>query len=320
MISSAVKVLGLILLLAVGLVLYVLALVLKTAWMLAHPPRRSTAWALARSLPSDPGELPEPLEWSEWSFASRGVTLPAWDIAGRDPSGPVVVLTHGWGDSRVVGLPRAAGLAARASRLIAWEMPGHGQAPGSCALGLREHEDLLALIDAIGQTDRPIVLAGFSLGAGVSIEAAAVISSTGGTPVPHKDMVRVAGVIAEAPYRFPMTPARRVLISRGYPHTVNLRPAMGLVGLVRTGTPFTAARFDRVKHAARINVPLLVLHGENDTISPVEDGRAIAAAAPDGLGRFVEIAEAGHADVWTNPRSRETAQEAVRTFLLSRAM
>lgn len=302
--------LALAILLAIGLAIYAVVLVWATARSLTRPPRRSTAWALARSLPSDPGELPEPRAFTEWTFRSRGRELPVWDVVGDDAAGPVLVLTHGWADSRVVSLPRIAGLAPSASRVIAWDMPGHANAAGTCSLGLREVDDLLALVETIGETGRPLVLVGFSLGAGVSIEAGARCGSTGGTPAPRTNGPRIAAVIAEAPYRLAMTPARRVLASRNFPHTLNLPAAMALVGL-RYGSRF-GARFDRAEHAKRLGVPLLVIHGVNDAVSPVEDGREIAAA----VGRFVEIPEAGHADIWIHPRTSERAAETVRTFCL----
>ena len=44
-------------------------------------------------------------------------------------------------------------------------------------------------------------------------------------------------------------------------------------------------------------IPLLVIHGEHDTISPLEDGRAIADA---GDGAIVVITDAGHKDLYSS--------------------
>lgn len=50
-------------------------------------------------------------------------------------------------------------------------------------------------------------------------------------------------------------------------------------------------RFPNVERAARLEVPLLVVHGGDDRIAPVTMGRAVAAA---GRGRLVELPGAGH--------------------------
>jgi pimeloyl-ACP methyl ester carboxylesterase len=298
-------------LLAAGLALFVAALIWHTAWTLRHPPRRTTAWALARSLPTDPSCLgPRPPAFVEWSFtAPRAGPFPVWDITGQDPAGPVVIVTHGWGESRVVGLQRSAALASVARRVIAWDLPGHGDSPGLCGLGVTEVPLLLSLIDHVAEPGRgrtPLVLFGSSLGAGVSIAAAAERPGD------------VAGVIAEAPYRVPMTPARNVLRGAGLPYRLTLRPALGLLGL-RLGRGLSwaidrsAGGFDRAVIAARCSTPLLVLHGTIDEVCPIEDGRAIAGAAP--RGRIVEVAGAGHTNLWTQEPFTSRCAEAARDFL-----
>src|SRR5690348_14841305 len=95
---------GLAALLGIGLTIALAAAIAYTVRVLTHPPRRSYAWAVTRNLPGDPAELPQPAEYQQWSFTSHGLSLPAWEIAGADPAGPTVIVTHGWGDSRVIAL------------------------------------------------------------------------------------------------------------------------------------------------------------------------------------------------------------------------
>ncbi len=45
---------------------------------------------------------------------------------------------------------------------------------------------------------------------------------------------------------------------------------------------------------ARVQCPVLVLAGDEDPVTPVEDAAEIAAAIPAPWGRFVRIADAGH--------------------------
>lgn len=290
---------GLIVLLAAGLAVFWAFLTGYTARLLTRPPRRTYAWAVSRALPGDPGEASPPRRFRSWTFASRGLSLAAWDIEGERPDAPVVIFTHGWGESRLSVLPRLAALAPACSRIIAWDLPGHGESPGSCTLGGPEEADLRALVER-ARDDKPLVLAGFSLGAGVSIAAAAA--------------ARPAAVIAEAPYRMPVTPARNVLRLRGLPWRLNLPPALAWIGVRAGFGPAWRARvFDRAALARDLRCPLLVIVGALDQICPPEEARAIAGEG----GRFQFVPGAGHLDLWTRPDAADAAGRAVREFLES---
>lgn len=293
---------GLVILLALGLAVFAAWVIGATAWSLTHPQRRTYAWAVSRNRPGDPGELNPSRPFESWTFRGVRHELPAWELVGDDPNGPTIVITHGWNESRVLMLPIAAALVEIASRVIIWDLPGHGEAPGISRLGADEHQDLLALIDRLG-TD--VILYGRSLGAGVSIRATV-------TPVLAAD--RVVGVLAEAPYNVPPTPARNVMRLMGMPCTWNIRPTFLILGLLLAKRP-SWGWFDRREEARGLTVPLTVIHPELDAICPVEDGRSIAQA---GGGRFVRIDGAGHNGLWTDdafaPRMRDAAFDAVRAM------
>lgn len=289
--------LGLLNLLGVGALVAWATTVINTAWSLTHPPRRTYAWAVSRKTAGDPGELTPARTFETFTFRGRSEELPAWRVPGDAPDGPIVVLTHGWGSSRVGGLKRLRGVLPHAREAVLWDLPGHGEAPGTARMGIDEHEDLLALLSTIG--DGPFVLFGWSLGAGVSIRAAA---ESGGT---HD----IRAVIAEAPYIDAPTPARNVIRLRGLPYRLNLRPAMKLIGMTR-GAGVGWSGFARDKHAERLgSVPLTVIHGDADPVCPIADGRAIAEAAPNG--RLVAIAGGGHNNLWMDPVFSEAASDAV---------
>lgn len=297
---------GLLTLLLEGLAACVIAGVGYTVYVLTHPPRRTYAHAVSRGRAGHPDELPKMADgraraFSEWSFKSRGVELPVWDITGDmdEGSGPVIVMTHGWGDSRVGALARAVPLLPLASRIVMWDLPGHGEARGRCSMGTGEVNDLLALLGQIRVDPRHTVLFGWSLGAGVSIVAASRLPSL------------IAGLIAEAPYRVPQTPARNVLRIRSLPHRWNVPVAFWLIGIdVGVGPRWNG--FDRTEHAGRLTCPLLVIHGNDDRVCPIEDGRAIARA---GRGVLVEVPDAGHHGLWTEPGSATVCLAAARDFL-----
>lgn len=314
------SVVSLVLFLAGGLVLAWVILVVRTARIIGGPRRRTYASAVSRGLPGDPGELPRPWRFTAWTY-SNGAEIPwttaVWTVEGKDPSGPVVIFSHGWGESKQAVLSRLGVLGPRCSRIVAWDLPGHGESSrGRSPLGTGEWQTLSDLVevaqgeslaerraagekldaeredeadwnehfDTAPERGAPgVVLHGFSLGGGVSLETAQWLKR------------RVAGVIAEAPYRLPWTPAGRVMRARGFPTRGVLMPAMRLLGLSRGGPGWRG--FDRAEVARDVKCPLLVVHGSLDSICPIEDGRAIAAAAK--RGRLESIEGANHNDLWT---------------------
>jgi pimeloyl-ACP methyl ester carboxylesterase len=251
--------------------------------------------------------LAEPLQFESWQLNWRHLSLPVWDIVGGDRRGPMIIMTHGWGESRVKSLSRISTVAPYAARIIAWDLPGHGDARGICSLGTAEVDALLSLMDAmVGDGKQRVVLMGWSLGAGVSIAASAARADI------------VLGVIAEAPYRVPPTPARNVLRMMRMPYRTTLSPAMWMLGMRLAWSPTWNGRngrpgFDRVEHASRLDCPLLVIHGERDEVCPVDDGREIAAAAPHG--RLMLVADGGHQTLWEDEATRAKCEREVAAVL-----
>jgi pimeloyl-ACP methyl ester carboxylesterase len=247
---------------------------------------------------SDPGELDEPAAFRDVVIEIEGRRLIAWEIEGDAAEGPVVIVTPGWGDSRIGALPRLGALRGWASQVVAWDPPGLGETDGLCGMGVVETRQLRAMVERY--RERGVVLYGWSLGGGASVAAG--------------DAAGVIGAIAEAPYRRPITPARNVLRAAGLPWRANLPVAMWLLG-ARLGMGPGWRGFDRAEAAARVAAPVLVIHGTEDAISPIEDGRRIAESAP--AGRLVEIEGGGHNDLWTEPPHRDTCASAVREFAAS---
>jgi pimeloyl-ACP methyl ester carboxylesterase len=84
-------------------------------------------------------------------------------------------------------------------------------------------------------------------------------------------------------------------------------------GVLPLALKLIGVRFDRAAQARELACPLLVIHGEQDEVCPVEDGRAIAGAAQDST--LVVIPGAGHHGLWTTPESAERCRGAVETFV-----
>lgn len=241
-----------------------------------HPPRRTAAYAVARGLAIDPEAAGLPFR--EWSVYAHQATLPVWDISPGSAENHAsnrsaifdgsVVFVHGWGQSRIDMLTRIEPWPTIARRIILFDQRGHGEAsaPGTSSLGVNEANDLLAVLDALDENE-PIVLVGFSMGAVVALEAAAMESRL---------QQRIAGVIAFGPYVDFHTSLRGRLTVSGYP----TRPFTDLaLFMLRCA----GNRHRPLLRAIRtLHCPLLVMHGERDRVVPLEHGKRIADAAPQG--------------------------------------
>lgn len=249
---------------------------------MTRPKRRTVGDALARGWPIDPGELG--LEFVERGVGfGDGTETVVWEIRGKKPEGPAVVVTHGWSSGKHQALRHVPGVIEHAWRVIVYDMRGHGESTAKRSrLGFVEHEDLLEIIGGI-EGGRAVVLLGSSMGAGVSIAAGARAVGRDGLGG------RVVGVIAEGPYRYPMEPVGRLLRCRGLPRF----PFVWLVGAYVWLRNWGAYRgYDRAELAGRLECPLLVLHGSEDPVCPVGSARAISEAAEEG--ELVVFEGAGH--------------------------
>jgi uncharacterized protein len=156
--------------------------------------------------------------------------------------------------------------------------PGYGGNPGQPTETSLYAADwgTLGSIAARGVAADRIVLWGESLGGGIATQLAVE--------------QRVAGVILQAPFTsvadraqelYPIVPARRL----------------------------TLDRFDILSRITAIGTPLLIIHGEEDRVVPVEHGRRILAAAREPK-RGVFIPHADHNDLYAYGLA-----DHVRTFL-----
>ena len=278
---------GLLLLLGIGAAAYWALLVLLTAWRLTHPPRRTYAWAVSRGVPGDPREAFGGGFTSSDRRLDGGAPVAVWEVEGEAPAGPVVIISHGWGSGRVEMLRRSHALRAVASRVVLWDMPGHGESGGWCTLGDREERVLGTLIDdASERFGVPVVLHGWSLGAEISIRAA-------------RTRPAVRGIVLDGVYTSGWVPARCLLESRRLPWGATLGPALALIGLLFGFDPLR--RFRPVLRGVDASaLPGLLLHASRDVICPVQGASEIAR---DTGWQLRTYDDAGHDDVWVHAES-----------------
>jgi pimeloyl-ACP methyl ester carboxylesterase len=269
-------------LLLIGAAIAVVGYVAIVSIEAIRPPRRAAAWAIANGLPVSPEALG--LEAAEWTLSRDGADLPVWDIRIRE-AGPTVVFVHGWGRSRVDSLARIGPFLGVAGRIVLPDLRGHGDASGSTRLGdAREEADLADLLDRLGG-ERPIILAGHSMGATLAIRAAAADRSG-----------RVAAVVAIAPYDSVRTPLRCRLVARDLPAGPFVDATLAALAALGIGRPSTLVA------ANSLRVPLLVVAGDADRVVPIDESRRVAEA---GRGEFIAIAGGEHSDLDRSDRAGE---------------
>lgn len=240
-------------------------------------------------------------------------------VSGPDTAAVTVVLAHGWTLDHQLWDDVAARLVdgARDVRVVQYDHRGHGRSErgpiGSCTL--EQLADDLAAVIAAHAPDGPLILAGHSMG-GMTIMALAER---------HPDLVRArvagaafvatsAGNLMRALQRLPgFERVRLALADRDARPPTRLGLRIGLFGASprRTDLDRTIAQMTRADPGARAefgesilchdragelqlfaDMPVVVLSGTRDRLTPAAHGRVLAAAIPGAT--FVRYPRAGH--------------------------
>ena len=238
-----------------------------------------------------------------------GVNL-YYEVYGR---GPAILLTHGYSATAAMWHGQIDALS-KNHKLVLWDMRGHGNSdyPEDEALYSESATvaDMAALLDEVGARDRAII-GGLSLGGYMSLAfnvaypgrvRALLIIDTG--PGYKNDAAREAWNVAARDtgakleseglaYLQEMSPERRTSVHRSA--TGLAKAARGML------TQHDARVMNSLPH---INVPALVLVGENDT--PFLKATDYMASKIPGA-RKVVIANAGHASNIDQPQAFNAA-------------
>jgi alpha-beta hydrolase superfamily lysophospholipase len=216
------------------------------------------------------------------NFEGDGVKLIGRWFHTRDKRGTVVFL-HGMSDNRASGGEVTDHFVARGFEVIAYDSRAHGESEGdACTYGYYEKRDLERVLDRVEA--KPIVVMGFSMGAAVALQAAAVDP-------------RIDAVVAVSPFS-----DLRTIIEERAPFFATRRDVEKAVELAEHEANFRADEVSPLAAAARIKVPALIIHGARDRKTQPDHSQRIFAAlqAPKEL---ILVPNRGHRrplteDVW----------------------
>lgn len=293
----------LILLLLFACAAWVLILGLGLTRAIVIPKRKTYGSAIGRGEPTSPQEAGVEGREDNWTL-SDGTPSVGFVIEGkpgREASGGRglgVLIVHGFCDSRFGALRWAKALEPFAEAIVIYDQRAHGDAGGRIyGYGAKEAQDVLYVLDQarVATGIERWVLYGQSAGAGVAMRAAVESDA-------------VVGFIADGCYRHWDTPLPEILRARAYP----VRPTIVAAGWMIRLLGVDLKAFDRAAWSARLTVPALFLHGEQDDLCPIDSAREVADAAEHG--DFVSFPGSGHLDLHeVDPRKYE---EVLTSFFL----
>lgn len=268
-----------------------LALMFGIAWFSLHPVRTPVFFS--------PGMLGAPQE--NWDIESDGLRLRAWWIPA-DGATTVAVLSHGYLMNRSELAPLAYTLWRRGISCLLLDLRAHGRSQGKQSyLGYREADDVAAAVRA-ARAEVPgakIVLIGSSMGSAAGVFAAAKYPGIADALVLDSCYSKLSSAILG----WWRLIGGRFLERLLWPTTLFATPIAGF-------NPFTVDVSVALHRAGE--VPVLILHGDKDTLAlPSEAERNLAACA--GPAEIVWLADCGHSEGrWERPVEYE---RAVLTFL-----
>lgn len=226
--------------------------------------------------------------------------------------GPVLIMVHGAGMDATVWHLQTRYLGHRGVRALAIDLPGHGRTAGDPLSTIDDMADWLArAITALPDVDRPVTIAGHSMGTFIALSLAArhpelvdgiVLIATAEAMGVHP------GLLDGAAHDLPVAAAMMADWGHGEAGHVgaNPNPGMWMSGgaraLVERSRPGSLlADFEACRTfagapalAAAVNCPVTLVLGAEDKMTPARSGLALAQAFPEGTAKVVNLPRVGH--------------------------
>lgn len=199
--------------------------------------------------------------------------LRGWDYkpgAKNDP--PILLFFNGNGMTVDRSDPLYRSLERLGAEVVVYDYRGIGFSSGTPDV-LTFRQDSLRVYDAVTAANpgRKVIVFGFSLGTAMASYVASERPLAG---------LILAGTIATATDEFPI-----------YMHAAGVDSS--ITATLQPGSDAVEA-FNEVGNIARSKAPLLMLHGEADTLVPIAQGRKVFAASPSPEKHFVALPGVGH--------------------------
>ena len=239
------------------------------------------------------------ITYEEVRYKSDLGECPTWLIPGSGDTW--VVFAHGRGAHRNEALRIIPTLAKAGLPTLVIAYRNDDGAPASADrqhwLGLTEWRDLEAAVRyALDSGAEDVILYGYSMGGGMCLKL-----------LYESELAdKVRGVVMDSPlldFRATLDYGASI---RGYPRFITLY-AKAFAGL-RFGIDWK--RMNYLTQASELQAPMLLLHGEADSLVPPHTSRALAYARAD-IVRYIGFDGVAHARSWNSDRQRyETAVSA----------
>lgn len=232
----------------------------------------------------------EPGREARWREQAQQSTLPhaygpltvySWG------TGPAVLLVHGWNGRGTQLGAFAAPLVEAGCRAVAFDAPAHGRTPGNSTTLFRFVDAAVAVAAAVGPL-QGIVTHSFG---------ALVIARALSTRLSARRVVCIS------------PPAGLDFLIENFSTTLGIPTRTRQVFVQLLERDFGDDIWTQVSaesNAAQLSIPALVIHDEDDTDVPWQQGERLAAAWPDA--QFVRTRGLGHRRIL---RHRETVRTAV---------
>lgn len=216
-----------------------------------------------------------------------GLKLSCWLVRQKKKARGTIIYLHGVGDCKIAGVPFARSLYDKGFNIFLYDSRQHGESEGYyCTYGFYEKRDVSAVISYLhsrkGIKIGKIGVFGTSMGGAVAIQTAAVDP-------------RIACIISEGSY----TALRVVFVD--YQKRIIKLPWHFLrnIALVQSQkmANFKARLVAPFEDIKRVHVPILIVHGKNDSFIKSDYSKLLYNAANE-LKRLLLIDGAEHNNVW----------------------